>query len=147
MKEKILWVEDEGKIELIQYKTPLVRGGYSVDIASNATEAVELLKENEYDAIIFDLIIPCGDEFETDKYYVGLELLRRVVKQEIAGVSKYAPENIMVFTVINTPDVHNQIKELGVKTILGKRLNELDDLKNSIDSLFQVKKQVKDEEK
>ncbi|NIM17368.1 MAG: hypothetical protein GTO45_35630 [Candidatus Aminicenantes bacterium] len=137
---KILWIEDEGKIELIQYKTPLVRGGYSVDIASNATEAVQFLREKEYDALIFDLIIPCGDEFETEEYYVGLELLRRLIKNEIKDVrKKYNPARIMVFTVINAPDVEEEIRELGVKTILGKRLNELSDLKNCVDELLKEK--------
>jgi CheY-like chemotaxis protein len=139
--KRILWIEDEGKIELVQYKAPLVRGGYAVDIASNATEAVQLLREKRYDAIIFDLIFPCGDEFETEEYYVGLELLRRLVKQEIEGVEKYDPAKIMVFTVINDSEVHDQIKELGVRTILAKRLNELDDLKNCVDELFEEKNQ------
>jgi CheY-like chemotaxis protein len=135
--KKILWIEDEGKVELIQFKTPLVRGGYSVDIASNATEAVQFLKEKEYDALIFDLIIPCGDEFETEEYYVGLELLRRLIKNEIKDVhKKYDPARIMVFTVINSSDIHEEIKALGVKTILAKRLNELADLKNCVDELF-----------
>jgi CheY-like chemotaxis protein len=137
---RILWIEDEGKIELIQYKAPLVRGGYAVDIASNATEAVQLLREKRYDAIIFDLIFPCGDEFETNEYYVGLELLKRLVKQEIEGVEKYDPAKIIVFTVVNDSDVQDQIKELGVQTILGKRLNELDDLKNCVDALFEENK-------
>lgn len=136
MSKRILWIEDEGKIDLIHYKIPLVRSGYSVDIASNATEAIEFLREKKYDALIFDLIFPCGDEFETKGYYVGLELLKRLLNEEIQGVEKYDPEKIMVFTVINAPDVHNQIKELGVKTILSKRLNELDDLKNHIDTLL-----------
>ena len=137
--KRILWIEDEGKIELVQYKAPLVRGGYAVDIASDATEAVQLLIEKRYDAIIFDLIFPCGDEFETDEYYVGLELLRRLIKQEIKGVDKYDPTKIMVFTVVNDSEVHDKIKELGVQTILGKRLNELEDLKNCVDELFEVK--------
>ena len=143
---KILWIEDEGKIELIQYKAPLFRAGYAVDIASNATEAIQLLREKGYDAIIFDLIFPCGDGFETKEIYVGLELLKRLIKQEIEGVGKYDPAKIMVFTVVNDSKIHDQIKELGVKTILGKRLNELDDLKNCVDGLFEEEKQgvVKD---
>jgi CheY-like chemotaxis protein len=147
--KKILWIEDEGKIELIQYKAPLVRAGYAVDIASNATEAVQLLREKRYDAIVFDLIFPCGDGFETNEIYVGLELLKRLLKQEIEGVGKYDPTKIMVFTVVNDSKVQEQIKELDVKTILGKRLNELDDLKNCVDKLFEEKKQgmVKDAEK
>jgi len=42
----------------------------------------------------------------------------------------------MVFTVINSPEIHEQIRKLGVRTILAKRLNELDDLKNHVDQLF-----------
>jgi CheY-like chemotaxis protein len=139
--KRILWIEDEGKIELVQYKAPLVREGYAVDIASNATEAIQLLREKRYDAIIIDLIFPCGDEFETNEYYVGLELLKQLVKQEIDGVEKYDPAKIMVFTVVNDSGAHDQIKELGVKTILAKRLNELDDLKNCVDELFEEKNQ------
>jgi len=82
MNKRILWIEDEAKIELIQYKTPLVRAGYSVDIASDATEAIELLRQKKYDALIFDLIFPCGDEFATKEDYVGLELLKRLVKKK-----------------------------------------------------------------
>jgi CheY-like chemotaxis protein len=134
--KRILWIEDEGKIELIQYKTPLVRGGYAVDIASNATEAVQLLREKKYDAIIFDLIIPCGDEFETEEYYVGFELLKRLVKGKIKDLDKYEPAQLMAFTVVDAPEVHDEIKTLGIKTILAKRLNELDDLKNCVDELF-----------
>lgn len=136
---KVLWIEDEGKIELIQYKTPFVRGGYSVDIAADATEAVQLLQKKKYDAIIFDLNIPCGDEFETGEYYVGLELLKQLLKGKIQGISKYDPTRIMVFTVVNAPDVEEEIRKLGVKTILGKRLNELDDLKNCVDELLEGK--------
>lgn len=147
MKKRILWIEDEGKIELIQYKPPLVRGGYAVDIASNATEAVQLLREKKYDAIIFDFIIPPhGDEFKTDEGYVGFELLKRLVNGKIKDVDKYEPAQLMVFTVVNDTEIHNEIKELGIKTILVKRLNELDDLKNCVDELFKGKKQdmVKD---
>jgi len=139
MKRRILWIEDEGKIELIHYKAPLVRGGYSVDIASNATEAVQLLREKRYDVIVFDLIIRCGTEFKTDEVYVGFELLRKLILGELENVEKYDPEKIMVFTVVNTPDIRKKIKELGVETILNKRLNELDDLKNCVDELFKEK--------
>ena len=133
---RILWVEDEGKIELIPYKAPLVRGGYSVDIASDATEAVQLLRDKKYDAIIFDLIIPCGDEFETQEYTVGLALLKRLIKGEINGVDKFNPGRIMIFSVLYDPFTYKEIKELGVKTILGKQLNDLEDLKNCVDGLF-----------
>lgn len=134
--KRILWVEDEGKLELIQYKTPLIRGGYRVDIACDATEAIQLLKEKAHDAIIIDLFIPCGNEFETHNYCIGLELLKRLIDGKINGLGKYPPSWIMIFTAINSPDIEKEIRKLGVKTILGKRLNELDDLKKCVDGLF-----------
>ena len=141
MKRTILWIEEEGKIELIQYKTPLIRGGYSVDIASDATDAVQLLKGKKYDVIVFDLIIPCGTGFETDEYYVGFELLRRLVAGEIQQVEKYPPSRIMAFTAVNDPEIREKMKNLGIGTILNKRLNELPDLKNCVDELFKEKAQ------
>lgn len=138
--KKILWIEDEGKIQLIQYKTILVRGGYMVDIASDATEAVQQLqKGKKYDAIIFDLIIPCGMEFETDNPYVGLELLKRLIEKKFINIDEYDPKKIMVFTVVNDTAVLNEIRTLGVKSILNKRLTELPDFKNHVDGLFKLK--------
>lgn len=134
--KRILWIEDEGKIELIHYKTALVRGGYAVDIASDATEAVHLLREKKYDAIIFDLNIPCGTEFETDKPYVGLELLRRLIEKKFENLGEYDPAKMMVFTVVNETDVLSEIQNLGVKSIINKRLTELPDFKNYVDRLF-----------
>lgn len=134
--ERILWIEDEGKIELIQFKRPLVREGYSVDIASDATEAVQLLKEKRYDALVFDLIIPCGENFESDEYYVGLDLLKKLINEKINGIVKYDPSQIMVFTVVNAPDAHKKIKDLGVETISVKSRTELTDLKEQVDALL-----------
>jgi CheY-like chemotaxis protein len=145
MKKTILWIEEEGKIELIHYKTPLVRGGYSVDIASDATDAVQLLREKKYGVIVFDLIIPCGTGFDTGDYYVGYELLRRLAAGEISGIEPYPPSRLMVFTAVNDPEVREKIRKLGVETILNKRLNELPDLKNCVDKLFEEKAQERNE--
>ncbi|MCX6579761.1 MAG: response regulator [Candidatus Aminicenantes bacterium] len=135
--KRILWIEDEGKIQLIQYKTVLVRGGYIVDIASDATEALQQLRGGKkYDAIIFDLNIPCGTEFETDNPYVGLELLRMLIEKKFENVSEYDPAKMMVFTVVNEDAILNEIRSLGVKSILNKRLTELPDFKNHVDGLF-----------
>jgi CheY-like chemotaxis protein len=134
--KKILWIEDEGKIELIQYKTALVRGGYTVDIASDATEAIHLLREKKYDAIIFDLFTPCGTEFETDNPYVGLELLKRIIEKKFENIEEYDPAKMMVFTVVNEPVVLTEIRSLGLQSILNKRLTELPDFKDYVDRLF-----------
>jgi CheY-like chemotaxis protein len=133
---RILWIEDEGKIELSQFATPLRRAGYLVDIAADAAEAIRLLKEKRYDALIIDLVLPPGTGFETEEYYVGLELLRQIIHGEIKGISVYKPSQIMVFTVINDPGIHKRIRSYGVDRILHKRLTELTELKNWVDGIL-----------
>ncbi len=137
--KRILWIDEEAKIELIQFKGPFVSAGYVVDIASDATEAIQLLREKEYDALIFDLIIPQGPSFKTDEFYVGLGLLIEVLNEKIDGVIKYQPTKVMVFSVVNDSKVHQRIRDLGVKTILKKSLNRLTDLKDRVDKLLKTK--------
>ncbi len=66
MKESILVVDDEKDIlELIDYN--LSKNGYRVKTASSGEEALELVKENEYDLIILDLMLPGVDGFDICK--------------------------------------------------------------------------------
>ncbi len=66
MKEKILVVDDEKDIlELIDYN--LTKNGYRVKTASSGEEALELVKENDYDLIILDLMLPGVDGFDITK--------------------------------------------------------------------------------
>ncbi|MCX7878845.1 MAG: response regulator transcription factor [Ignavibacteria bacterium] len=66
MKEKILVVDDEKDIlELIDYN--LSKNGYRVKTATTGEEALELIKENDYDLIILDLMLPGIDGFDITK--------------------------------------------------------------------------------
>lgn len=66
MKEKILVVDDEKDIlELIDYN--LSKNGYRVKTVTSGEDALELIKENEYDLIILDLMLPGVDGFDICK--------------------------------------------------------------------------------
>ncbi|MBA4416697.1 MAG: DNA-binding response regulator [Syntrophus sp. (in: bacteria)] len=65
---KILIVEDETKVVNF-IKTGLEEEGYSIDVAYDGKTGLELLKNNTYDIVLLDLMIP-----EID----GLELLKRI---------------------------------------------------------------------
>jgi two-component system, OmpR family, alkaline phosphatase synthesis response regulator PhoP len=66
MKEKILVVDDEKDIlELIDYN--LSKNGYRVRTSLSGEEALELLKESDYDLIILDLMLPGIDGFDITK--------------------------------------------------------------------------------
>jgi two-component system phosphate regulon response regulator PhoB len=66
MKEKILVVDDEKDIlELIDYN--LSKNGYRVKTVVSGEEALDLIKENDYDLIILDLMLPGVDGFDICK--------------------------------------------------------------------------------
>ena len=66
MKEKILVVDDEKDIlELIDYN--LSKHGYRVKTVTTGEDALDLIKDNEYDLIILDLMLPGVDGFDICK--------------------------------------------------------------------------------
>lgn len=134
---RILWIEDEGKTEYLHYKVPMIRAGHTVDIVVDATEAIHFLREKEYDAMILDLIIMEGNNFETNEEYVGLGLLRRIVNQQIPNVI-FNPSKIIVYTVIDNPKIHEEIRKLGVNEIVVKPLFDITELKKRIDKLLGI---------
>jgi len=137
--KRVLWIEDEGKIVLMRYKIPLIRAGYTVDIASDATEAIDLLGQEHYDAFVFDIIIPTGAHFEAQgEDRVGLNLLEALIKGQIGGVEQVDPATIIVFTVINDPELHSEIAKLGVRKILVKSLDSGVTLRSAVDDVFGV---------
>ncbi len=59
---RILIVEDDlFQIKLLRFK--LVKDGYQVDYATNGLEALEKLKNNKYDLILCDIMMPGMDGF------------------------------------------------------------------------------------
>jgi two-component system alkaline phosphatase synthesis response regulator PhoP len=89
MKEKILVVDDEKDIlELIDYN--LTKNGYRVKTASSGEEALELVKENDYDLIILDLMLPGVDGFDitkiikADKQKAGIPIVMVTAKADEA---------------------------------------------------------------
>jgi DNA-binding response OmpR family regulator len=60
---RVLVVEDESKMATLVRKA-LELEGYSVDVAMTGTDAVWMGTENEYDAIVLDVMIPEPDGFE-----------------------------------------------------------------------------------
>jgi len=64
---KLLIVEDE-KDFAISLAHSLMRNGYTVDIAYNAAQAIELVTINEYDLMILDLNLPDTDGIEVCRF-------------------------------------------------------------------------------
>jgi len=85
---KILLVEDE-KILRDAYSILLgANGGYSVDTASNGKEALELCKDNTYDLVLLDLMMPVLDGMgflKEAKLSVNSPKTRIVVMSNLSG--------------------------------------------------------------
>lgn len=66
-KQKILVVEDEEALAFgIEFN--LMQEGYSVTIAKDGKEAVELINKNNFDLFILDIMLPFLDGFEIAQY-------------------------------------------------------------------------------
>jgi two-component system phosphate regulon response regulator PhoB len=89
MKERILVVDDEKDIlELIDYN--LSKNGYKVKTVPSGEEALELIKDNDYDLIILDLMLPGVDGFDlckiikADKHKANIPIVMVTAKAEEA---------------------------------------------------------------
>ena len=63
---KLLIVDDETKIQLV-LKEYANYEGYETDLCSNGLEAISMAKENDYDLIIMDVMMPGLDGFSAVK--------------------------------------------------------------------------------
>ena len=63
---KLLIVDDETKIQLV-LKEYAAFEGYEADLASNGMDAIKMAKENDYDLIIMDIMMPGLDGFSAVK--------------------------------------------------------------------------------
>lgn len=59
---RLLWVDDQAATLAVQRKV-IEDAGHSVDLAVSADEAAEMLKKQEYDLAMLDLMMPCDGLF------------------------------------------------------------------------------------
>lgn len=116
MKIKVLLVDDEKDfIESLAERLEL--RDFNVSTALNGTDAVNLIKENEYDVIVLDVKMPGKDGIETLKEIKNITQLPQVimltghatVETAIQGMKVGAYDYIMKPTV--TEDLINLINK------------------------------------
>lgn len=69
-KNRILVVDDEEALRTV-LSTELSSEGYEVSTAGDGNEAIDLVKENNYDLVLLDIKMPNVDGFEVLKYIKG----------------------------------------------------------------------------
>lgn len=72
-KIKILLVDDDAFLRDM-YATKFIESGHEVEAATNSAEAIQRIKENDYDVVLLDMIMPGMS---------GLELLEEIKKLEL----------------------------------------------------------------
>jgi two-component system OmpR family response regulator len=99
---RVLVVEDDPRMaELL--RRGLQEEGYAVDVASNGEEGVWLGTENEYDAVVLDVMLPDGDGFEVCRRLrqaerwapVMMLTARDAVQDRVAGLDAGADDYLM----------------------------------------------------
>lgn len=119
--KSVLFVEDEELLtEAVQDK--LTRSGYTVYVAKNGIEGLEIAQSKHPDCILLDVIMP--------KMH-GLEMLKRL-RAESWGTS--IP--VFIFTNLSSSQDVEEAKKYNVRDFIIKAQCPLDELVQKIHRLF-----------
>ncbi len=123
-KNRILIVDDE-KINVALLKSYLAET-YDVDIASRAEDALEMVKQEQPDLILLDVVMPGMDGFD----------VCRIIKQDYK--LDFIP--IIMLTSLTSKDDHQRGIEVGADDFLKKPADKFE-LNKKITALLRIKKQ------
>lgn len=155
---RVLWIEDEADGQLANYVGPVISAGYDLDVELNVTDAIQRLNENEYDFVIFDLIINAGDDPEWRAYdaqdhdekaadYLGLQLLKAIFSPRSTDLDVsiscdwLKPDKVAVFTVVTDHRVLQDLRKLGILNITTKASAAITALLDIINEKFRNRNQ------
>lgn len=131
---KILYLENEDS--LVQY-LPLVlkEKGLEVIAMSSIKDALQKLANEEFDAILLDIMMPPGEDMDAEKLEygrkTGIEVARRMKR-----IKPKTP--IVAFTVITDRKLLDEIKKAGITVVLNKPA-EVDQIVQALETLSRRK--------
>jgi DNA-binding response OmpR family regulator len=103
VKKRILLVDDDEDIAEALHL--LLSEHYSVDIVANGAEALQRVHDNDYDAIVLDLMMPVMD---------GAALKQRLDEESV---------QVPVLLMSSTTELPQRAAELGVDDFIAKPLD------------------------
>lgn len=125
---RILIAEDDKFISRA-LKDGLSRAGFHIANAYNGEEALQMIKNESFDIILLDLIMPIKD---------GLEVLK-----EVKADKKYQNIPVLIFTNLDNDETVRQAKELGAEEYLTKADFTIIDIIAKIKEYCDTRKQMK----
>lgn len=132
MTKKILWIEDDAR-ELKSLLWPLEDEGYEIDVAVDATQALELAYKNTYNIIILDILLPSGKKNQlTYEEFMGVK-----VAEDIRRKGINTP--MIALTVVKDKEIEKVLKDLHVLKIISKGSILPSQLANDIKFLIGVR--------
>jgi CheY-like chemotaxis protein len=109
---KILFAEDEDSLRVIMAEILTTHAGYEVDTCSNGSEAISLLKQNQYDVVLLDYKMPG---------VTGLNVLQWMHEQKMETPA-------LILTGAGTETVAVEAMKLGAYDYIRKEIVEMDHL-------------------
>jgi CheY-like chemotaxis protein len=107
---RILMAEDNRINQLVAKKTLERKLGYTIDIAANGSEALQMLRSKKYDIILMDCLMPEMDGFEATKK----------IKE---NPSEYNNPTVVALTASALKEDRDKCFEAGMDDFLSKPLN------------------------
>jgi len=103
---------------------PLEKDGHKIIIAEDEKESLELIKQSDFDLILFDIIIPTGIKGDKGNFtLVGMRLLENLlIKMKIETP-------IIVLSVVRDEE---KMYKMGVKKVITKGIFLPSELKKEI---------------
>ena len=115
--KRILWIEEETKDILSEYKTFLDNENYLLDVAPSPKEAEEFLKINNYDIIILDLRLLPGESEEWVRMHLDGEkrLCLMLLKKMLLNDSTLT-KKIVIFSNEMLSEIRPELEKYGIST-------------------------------
>lgn len=120
MNKRILIIEDESDIANVFKKQLDLKGGFDVDIAEGGREGLSLMKENQYDLVFLDLVMP-----EVD----GIAVLTEIKEKE----EEYKKAPIMALTNVTAEDTRSEVEGFGIVRFIVKTDTDIEEV---VDEFF-----------
>jgi len=105
IKKKILLVEDDPLIIKI-YSSRLEQDGFEVEVASRGNEVLRKLKEQKYDLVLLDLVLP---------ELTGFEILEKIRKEK-----EFSDLKVLVLSNLGEKENISKANRFGVVDYLVK---------------------------
>src|ERR1700742_3565020 len=106
---RVLLAEDVKLNQMLTQKL-LARSGYLIDIAENGIQAIEAMKNADYDVILMDVQMPEMD---------GIEATKQI--RQLPGTKKFVP--IIALTAQADVNTEDELRAAGMDDYISKPIN------------------------